>query len=235
MSLPVAILAGGLGSRLHPLTERIPKALAPVVGRPFVFHQLELLRSQGVRRVVLCVGYLGEQIQAAVGNGTRFGLAVQYSFDGERLLGTGGALRRALPLLGAEFFVLYGDTYLPCPFAAVQSAYERAGQPALMTVLRNEDRWGRSNVALRDGMVEYEKNSQRRDLRYIDFGLSVMRAQILSPYPQEQILDLATVWRDLSLKGQLAAFEVTERFYEIGSREGLADTESFLARRAIAG
>jgi NDP-sugar pyrophosphorylase family protein len=235
MTLPVAILAGGLGSRLHPLTERTPKALVPVAGRPFVFHQLELLRGQGVRRVVLCVGYLGEQIQAAVGGGSRFGLDVQYSLDGERLLGTGGALRRALPLLGAEFFVLYGDTYLPCPFAAVQDAYLRAGQPALMTVLRNEDRWGRSNVALRNGMVEYEKNSRRRDLEYIDFGLSVMGAQVLSPYSQAETLDLAMVWRDLSVKGQLAAFEVTERFYEIGSREGMAEAESFLARRAVAG
>jgi NDP-sugar pyrophosphorylase family protein len=213
-----------------------------VAGRPFIFHQLELLHSQGVRRVVLCVGHLGEQIESAVGDGRRFGLEVEYSFDGSRLLGTGGALKRALPLLGADFFVLYGDSYLPCSFATIQAAYEGAHRPALMTVLHNDNRWGRSNVALRtDGSIEYHKDlvhgeplhgaSQFDQAGHIDFGLSVLSARALQPYPEGASVDLADIWRALSLQGQLAAFEVTGRFYEIGSRAGLADTEEFLTRR----
>jgi NDP-sugar pyrophosphorylase family protein len=230
--LTVAILAGGLASRLHPLTQHTPKSLVTVAGRPFIFHQLELLRVQGIRRVVLCVGYLGEQIEGAVGDGRQFGLAVDYSFDGSELLGTGGALRRALPLLDAEFLVLYGDSYLPCSFAAVQEAYWAAHRPALMTVLRNDNHWGRSNVALRgDGSIEYEKNSRRRDLFHIDFGLSVLSAPVLQQYPQSPGLDLADIWRDLSRRGELAAFEVSGRFYEIGSHSGLADTADFLSRK----
>jgi len=231
--LPVAILAGGLGSRLHPLTERIPKSLVAVAGRPFIVHQLELLRGAGIRRVVLCVGRFGEQIQAAVGEGRGFGLEVEYSFDGTPLLGTGGALKRAVPLLGEEFFVLYGDAYLPCQFGAVQRAYERSQLPALMTVLRNEDRWGRSNVALQHGLVEYDKDHPRGDFRYIDFGLSVLSAEVLSPYPANTAIDLALIWRELSRAGRLAGFEVAERFYEIGSRQGITDTEVFLTQRSM--
>lgn len=233
---PVAILAGGLGTRLHPLTERVPKSLVPVAGRPFIFHQLELLRGEGIRRAVLCVGHLGEQVEAAVGDGRRWGVEVDYSFDcgrraGDRLLGTGGALRAALPLLGSDFFVLYGDSYLPCSFAAVRSAYEAAGRPALMTVLRNHNRWDRSNVALRsDGSIEYDKGSGRADLTHIDFGLSVLSAQALQGQPESGVLDLADVWRALSAAGHLAAHEVTGRFYEIGSQEGLEDTEDYLLR-----
>jgi N-acetyl-alpha-D-muramate 1-phosphate uridylyltransferase len=235
--LPVAILAGGLASRLQPLTRHTPKSLVMVAGRPFIFHQLELLHSQGVRRVVLCVGHFGEQIESAVGDGRRFGLEVEYSFDGSRLLGTGGALKRALPRLGADFFVLYGDSYLPCSFATIQAAYEAAHRPALMTVLHNDNRWGRSNVALRaDGSIEYNKDRGRddpfhTDFAHIDFGLSVLSGRVLQPYPESETVDLADIWRTLSCQGQLAAFEVTGRFYEIGSRTGLADTEAFLTRR----
>ena len=163
---PVAILAGGLATRMHPLTERIPKALLEVAGRPFIEHQLALLRREGVRRVVLCVGFLGEMIEARIGDGTRFGLSVSYSFDGERLLGTGGALRRALPMLGEHFFVLYGDSYLDIAYAPVQAAYRESGLPALMTVFRNEGRWDTSNV-LYDGnkVVRYDKAHPTADMR----------------------------------------------------------------------
>ncbi len=227
--LPVAILAGGLGTRLHPLTERLPKSLLPIAGRPFVFHQLELLRNQDVQRVVLCVGHLGAQIEAAVGDGRAFGLVVEYSYDGESLRGTGGALQAALPVLGSEFFVLYGDSYLPCSFDLVRAAYVKAQRPALMTILRNANRWDRSNVAVRDdGSIEYSRDPTRSDLTYIDFGLSVVSAGVLERYPEAGRLDLSTVWRDLSGTRELAALEVRERFYEIGSRQGIEQTEEFL-------
>jgi N-acetyl-alpha-D-muramate 1-phosphate uridylyltransferase len=236
--LPVAILAGGLATRLQPLTERTPKALLGVAGRPFLFHQLDLLRREGVSRVVLCVGHLGEQIQAAAGDGRRFGLAVAYSFDGDRLLGTGGALVRALPLLGDDFFVMHGDSYLPCSFARLQAAYfdgctsGAAQQPALMAVLRNDNRWDRSNVVFKDGrLIEYDKHSQRSDLTHIDFGVSVFSRDVFSGFAKDSVIDLADICRELSLSGRLAAYEVSQRFYEIGSPQGLADTERYLSQR----
>jgi N-acetyl-alpha-D-muramate 1-phosphate uridylyltransferase len=228
--LPVAILAGGLATRLRPLTDRVPKALLSIAGRPFIFHQLRLLKDQGVDRVVLCVGHLGEQVETRVGDGRDFGLAVQYSFDGIELLGTGGALKRALPLLGDDFFVLNGDSYLPCSFARVQSAYESARRPALMTVLRNDGRWDKSNILFRNGeLIEYDKKSSRADMRHIDFGLSVLSKQIFSRYGASTVIDLADICRELAKTGQVAALEVSERFYEIGSPQGIRDTAEFLA------
>jgi N-acetyl-alpha-D-muramate 1-phosphate uridylyltransferase len=231
--LPVAILAGGLATRLRPLTDRVPKALLDIAGRPFLFHQLELLREQGVDRVVLCVGHLGEQIEAAVGNGRALGLSIQYSFDGERPLGTGGALKQALPLLGEDFFVLNGDSYVPCSFRRIQSAYWAANRAALMTILRNENRWDKSNVLFRNGeLIEYDKRSRHSDMAHIDFGVSIISGDVFSSYEDSRIIDLSDIWRDLSLIGRLAALEVSERFYEIGSPQGIRDTEAYLSRSA---
>ena len=147
--LPVAILAGGLGTRLYPLTERVPKALIEVNGEPFLAHQLRLLRARGIQRVVLCIGQHGERIREYAGDGAQFGLQVEYSEDGPALLGTAGALRHALPLLGDAFFVLYGDSYLPCSYRDVADAFHAAGQPGLMTVYRNARPLGREQRGVR--------------------------------------------------------------------------------------
>jgi MurNAc alpha-1-phosphate uridylyltransferase len=229
--LPVAILAGGLATRLRPMTDRVPKSLLRIAGRPFIFHQLELLKNQGIDRVVLCVGHLGDQVKAAVGDGRTLGLAINYSFDGSELLGTGGALKRALSLLGDSFFVLHGDSYLPCSFAPIQSAYEAARRPALMTVLRNDNRWDKSNVFFRNGeLIIYDKQSPRLDMSHIDFGLYVLSRDVFLTYGESKVIDLADICHELSKNGQLAAAEVSERFYEIGSPQGIRDTEEFLSR-----
>lgn len=226
--LPVAILMGGLATRLRPITETIPKSLVEVAGQPFIIRQLTYLRDQGVRRVVLCIGYLGEMIEAVVGDGQWLGIEVAYSPDGPVLLGTGGALKKALPMLGGNFFVLYGDSFLPVNFAAVQSAFECSGQDALMTVLRNGDRWDKSNVLFEDRrLVEYNKHAPRSDMAYIDFGLGVLSARVLDGYPDDQPFDLAEVYRTLSIQGRLFGLEVQQRFYEIGSHSGLKETEAY--------
>lgn len=231
--LPVAILAGGLATRLYPLSALVPKALMSVAGRPFIFHQLDLLKAQGIGRVVLCVGHLGEQVRATVGDGRALGMSITYAFDGTPLLGTGGAIKQALPLLGQHFFVLYGDAYLPCPFGAVHAAYEAARQPALMTVMRNENRWDRSN-AIFDGeaVLEYDKQSTRTDLTHIDFGVSVLSSAVFEPYADQRCIDLADVCRTLSRQGRLAGVEVSQRFYEIGSLHGMRETDAYLSHRA---
>lgn len=225
----MAILAGGQATRLRPITETIPKALVEVAGRPFVDHQLALLRAQGYTRVVLCVGYLGEMIERHLGDGAALGMQISYVMDGPRLLGTGGALRRALPQLGRVFFVLYGDSYLPCEFRGVESAFAASALPALMTVLKNENRWDRSNVVYGDGkIICYDKKKRVDGMRHIDYGLSAMRAEVLESREEGAVFDLADVFSALAAEGRLAGFEVGGRFYEIGSPAGLAETEEYL-------
>jgi NDP-sugar pyrophosphorylase family protein len=225
--MPVAILMGGLATRLHPITATVPKALVDVAGKPFVLRQLDYLRRQGVSRVVLCVGFLGEQIEAVVGDGSASGLSVSYSQDWPNLLGTGGALKQALPLLESRFLVLYGDSYLPIDFASVERDFLASGKPALMVVQRNADRWDKSNVLFRDNViVEYNKRVPTPDMRHIDYGLGAMSAQVLADDTMGPF-DLADVYHRLSLSGQLAGHEVHERFYEIGSHEGLAEAVDY--------
>ena len=221
----VAILAGGLATRLRPLTEVIPKALVDVAGKPFIVRQLGYLREQGISHVVLCIGYLGYMVQNVVGSGESFGLKVSYSEDGPTLLGTGGALRKATSYLSDEFFVLYGDSFLPVNFSAVQTAYQLRKQPALMTVIKNLDQWDKSNVLFVEGqLIEYNKRKPRAEMAFIDYGLGVVTSTLLKQYPIGQSFDLAELYQYLSLRGQLAGLEVYERFYEIGSHTGLKET-----------
>jgi N-acetyl-alpha-D-muramate 1-phosphate uridylyltransferase len=228
VKLPVAILAGGLASRLRPITEAIPKALVEVAGKPFILRQLDYLRGQGISRVVLCVGFLGEQIEAVVGDGAACGLSVSYSQDWPTLMGTGGALRQALPLLDSQFLVLYGDSYLPIDFASVERAFLSSGKPALMTVQRNADQWDKSNVLFVDNaIVEYNKRAPKPSMRHIDYGLGAISAQVLADINSTGPFDLADIYHRLSLSGQLAGYEVHERFYEIGSHKGLAEAADY--------
>lgn len=233
MSLPVALLAGGLATRLRSITESIPKALVEVAGRPFVEHQVEWLQSQGVSRVVFLVGYKGEMIREALGDGHASGMRFDYVFDGPQLLGTGGALRRALGALGPAFVVMYGDSYLQCDLRDIERTFDTDGRLALMTVLRNDNQWDRSNVLFEQGQLRaYDKHRPTPDMRHIDYGLGVLRDAALTRYPADARLDLAEVYRDLLADGELIGYEVTERFYEIGSPEGLAETRARFESRA---
>jgi N-acetyl-alpha-D-muramate 1-phosphate uridylyltransferase len=228
MSLPVAILAGGLATRLGNITRKIPKSLVDVAGRPFAERQLELLKSHGIDRAVFCVGYLGEQIEGALGDGARMGMRIEYSYDGPQLLGTGGALRRALPLFDEAFFVLYGDSYLDCSYEQVEQAFRDSGKPALMTVCQNENRWDKSNILFRDGrIVKYDKKNRAPEMQHIDYGLGAFRAETLAAYPEDQNFDLENVYQDLLAKDLLAGFDVGERFYEIGSAAGLEEIRNY--------
>ena len=231
MSLPVAILAGGLATRLRPITERIPKSLVSVGGEPFLAHQLRLLHSRGIRSAVLCVGHLGEMIEREFGNAA-LGMELRYSFDGPKLLGTGGAIRAALPSLGDAFFVLYGDSYLPTDCNAVAEAWRKSGQPALMTVFRNDDAWDASNVEFTDGKILcYDKRTRTPAMRHIDYGLSIFASDVFANRRAGDAFDLADVQRDLVEQGLMAGHEVHERFYEVGSHSGLAELDELLAQK----
>lgn len=224
---PVCILAGGRGTRLGELGRDTPKALVPVAGEPFLFHQLRLLRRHGARRVVLCVGYLAEQIEEAVGDGCQFDLEVCCVADQPGISGTAAAIRGALTLLGEEFLTLYGDTYLRIDYGAVLAAFRLSTLPALMTVLRNENRWDTSNAVFRDGRVEwYDKRHPTPQMAWIDYGLGVFSAAGLALAREKS--DLSDVYGDLARRGKLAGFEARERFYDIGTPAALRETDAFL-------
>ena len=230
--LPVCILAGGRGTRLGQIVADTPKPLLEVAGEPFLRHNLRLLRSHGASRVVICVGYRGELIETVLGDGSDLGLDLRYVYDGPTLRGTAGAVRGALDLLGDAFLVLYGDTYLRIDYAAVQRAFEASGCPALMTVLHNEGRWDTSNVVLDgDQVAVYDKAQPTPDMAWIDYGLGAMRAGALEVAGANEP-DLAGVYHALAVRGELAAFVATERFYEIGTPVALAETDAFLREHA---
>ena len=224
---PVCILAGGLGERLGERTATVPKPLLEVAGRPFLLHQLELLAAHGAERTVLCVGYRGELIERRIG-ASRFGIQIAYSYDSPGLDGTLGAIRRALPMLGSRFLVLYGDTYLRLDYGAAVASWIDSGRPALMTVLRNEGQWDTSNVLYREGcVVAYDKRHPRDEMRWIDYGLGGLEPSALSAVDESEN-DLAELYHRLAQAGRLHGFEATERFYEIGTPEAFAETDAFL-------
>ena len=238
------ILAGGLATRMRPLTDQIPKALISVAGRPFVDHQLDWLVRHNVARVVLSIGYRGELLRQHVGDGRRFGMEVTYVDEGPNLRGTAGALRLALAegVLDEAFFVTYGDSFLPVDFGAVGEAFRRAGRPALMTVFRNEGRWDASNVIFEAeaggpaGQVTlYDKARASRpaaDFAFIDYGLSGLQRRVVeTDVPATGKADLADLFHALSRRGELAGLEVHERFHEIGSSEGLEELGTWIAAR----
>jgi NDP-sugar pyrophosphorylase family protein len=229
--MQTVILAGGLGTRLREVDPTRPKVLMPVAGRPFIEHQFALLKRHGLRDVLLCVGHLGEQVEAHVGDGSRWNLRVQYARENPReLMGTGGALVQALPQLQEEFLVLYGDSYLPTDYAAVVDFYRTCGCRGLMTVFKNDGRWDKSNVRVEGSMVVfYSKSAKPGEADAIDYGLSAFRRSVIEAYAAEPMpLDLARVQSEMVARREMAAYVVRERFYEIGKPEGLAELDALL-------
>jgi len=229
---PVAILAGGLATRLRPVTAKIPKLLVEVAGEPFFSHQLHLLKKNGLTRLVLCVGHLGDMIVEQYGDGAKWGVQIEYSFDGEKLLGTGGALIRALPKLGDAFYVLYGDSYLPVDYQAVGRSFLDSRKLGLMTVFENHEAYDASNVWFEAGRIKlYSKTEKPPQMRHIDYGLGVFRAAAFASCPRDAVVDLAAIQTELCQHGELAGYEMPERFYEIGSPAGLKELDELLRRK----
>jgi N-acetyl-alpha-D-muramate 1-phosphate uridylyltransferase len=229
ISYPLAILAGGLATRMRPLTETIPKSLLEVAGAPFIAHQLRLVAAGGIQRVVLCLGHLGEMVRDFVGDGSRFGLHVDYSFDGPRLLGTAGALEHARPLLGPKFLVMYGDSYLPCDYQAIAAAFANSDGLGFMVVHHNQGKYDASNVEFADGKILRYSKTQTADMEHIDYGLGGLKAEALDRVPADQPFGLAALYGILLEDGQLVGYDQPTRFYEIGSPQGLLETHHLLS------
>lgn len=229
--IQVAILAGGLGTRLGALAAQTPKALVRVNGQPFLAHVLDLLREHGLTRILVCVGHHADKLEQTFGDGSAAGVQLSWHRDGPQLLGTGGALRGALPCLDEEFLVLYGDTYLDIDYAAVVRAFRNSGKPALMTLFRNSGRFDASNAVFRDGkLLRYSKRDRTEEMDYIDYGLSALRREVVEELPAGPS-DLADLYSRLVEQGRMEGFEVHQRFYEIGTPAGLAESEEYLRGR----
>ena len=229
--LPIAILLGGFATRLGELTREKPKALLKIDGKPFIDFQLNLLKKNGYKKIVFCVSYKSKQIQDYIGDGSKFGLNVQYSFDGETQLGTGGAIQNALGLLGEEFAVIYGDSYLPIKFAQVERFFKSSSALAVMVVYKNENKFDISNVKFKaKHQIEYCKNYESSDMSYIDYGITYFRATAFEQNRLGTSYDLAELCQNLSKKNNIEGFEVFDRFYEIGSTNGIREFSEFLRK-----
>ena len=229
---PVIILAGGLATRLRPITNSLPKSLIPIRGRPFIDYQLKYLSEQGITDATICLGYLGEQIEAFVKDGSKWELKVTYSYDGVEPIGTGGAIMKALELVGKNFFILYGDSFLPVNFYEMQKMYSYSSSPAMMAIIKNENQWDKSNVIFKDGkLIKYDKNNPLIEMEFIDYGLTIMDSHTYSKYNLGS--DLSSVYSQLSEDGSLAGYEVFQRFYEVGSKNGIKEFEFYLMQRDL--
>ena len=228
--ISIAILAGGLATRLYPITKMRPKALIDIAGKPFIFRQLDYLKKQGIQHVVICVGYLGEMIRAEVGTGEKFGLEIDYSEDGSVQLGTGGAIKKASSLLDDDFFIMYGDSFLPVNFCRIENAYRTINKKGLMTIMKNGNQYGYSNVLYLDSkLIEYNKLLPSSAMSHIDYGLSIVSKSVFSSYDDDQAFDLGDLYHQLSIRDELHGHLIAERFYEIGSLVGIEETIKFFS------
>ncbi|MDH4222398.1 MAG: sugar phosphate nucleotidyltransferase [candidate division Zixibacteria bacterium] len=222
--MQMVILAGGLATRLRPMTLNTPKSMIKVAGRPFLEYQLELLKEYEIKDILLCVGYKGELIKEYFGDGKKMGVNLSYSFDGEKLLGTAGALKKAYKLLNENFFLMYSDSYLPYDFQRIEDFFKNKDRLALMVVYKNQNRFDKSNVFIQNCLVKlYDKTFQQEKLEYIDAGLSILRKEVLNIIPENESCDLEQLYKILISENEISAYEIIQRFYQIGSPEGLGE------------
>lgn len=233
MMPPLFLLTGGLATRMYPLTKAIPKAMIDIDGRPFIWHQLELLKQKGIKQVVVCAGYLGEQIQCYLRDGFDLGIEIKYSFDGSSLLGTGGALKKAVDLFVSNeesiFWVMYGDSYLDIDFNPILDKFLLHNKLGMMTVMENNDQWDKSNIHYQDNeIIEYTKNANNPRMKHIDYGLALLRKHSFNDIKGYKNFDLSSLYSNLISQHQMLGFEVEKRFFEIGSFSGLEETKKYI-------
>lgn len=228
-NIPFIILAGGLATRLKPITNKIPKALVPVAGKSFIYHQLDLLNDSNINHVVLCLGHLGKMVESELGKKYK-NITIEYSYDGPVLLGTGGAVKNAITKVGDVFGVLYGDSYLPINYTDIINYYNKCGRYGLMTVYANDNKYDVSNVVFQYGeILKYSKTDLVPEMKHIDYGFSIFNKSVFKIMPDS--FDLSKLMIQLIEQNQLAGYEVYNRFYEIGSFAGLCELESKLQSR----
>lgn len=231
--MQIVILAGGLASRLNNITKTIPKSLIKINGKSFVEYQLDYLKSQNIIDVIFCVGHLSDQIENFLGDGSKFGMNIKFSNDGPNLLGTGGAIKNAIKYLDDDFFVIYGDSFLPINFNNVLRRFRFQKSIAMMTILKNKNSWDKSNVVFKNNQIcLYDKSNFINEMQYIDYGLTVYK-KIIFENIDESVFDLSQILNKLSLKGDLDYYKVNSRFYEIGSISGIKDFNNYVCKENL--
>jgi NDP-sugar pyrophosphorylase family protein len=229
--MQMVILAGGLAKRMRPLTLKLPKSMLQIKGRPFLEYQLELLKEYEIKDILLCAGYKGELIKDHFGDGRKFGMNLSYSFDGDKLLGTAGALKKAYKLLGENFSLMYGDSYLPYDYQKIEESFKSSNKLSLMVAYKNQNRFDKSNLLIDEGLVKlYDKTLHGEKLQYIDAGLSILKKEVLNLVPEEEPYDLEELYRTLISEEEMSAFEAKQRFYQIGSFEGLEEFKNLVEK-----
>lgn len=230
--MQIVVLCGGKATRLYPLTKKIPKSMMRFEGKPFLEQQLDLLKKNRIFDIVLCVGYKAEQIKKYFGDGKNFGVEIKYSSDKKRLLGTGGALKKAENLLEDSFLVMWGDSYLPFNFQKAIKFFKKSNKPGMMIVFKNLNKYEPSNVEVKNNLVKsYSKKRKTKKMKYIDYGISIYRKEVLKHLPKNQICDLTKLQQALIKKRQLLAYPAEKRFYQIGSPDGLEELKNYIKRK----
>jgi len=230
--MQIVVLCGGKATRLYPLTKKIPKSMIRFEGKPFLEQQLDLLKKNRIFDIVLCVGYKAEQIKKYFGDGKNFGVEIKYSSDKKKLLGTGGALKKAENLLEDSFLVMWGDSYLPFNFQKAIKFFKKSNKPGMMIVFKNLNKYEPSNVEVKNNLVKsYSKKRKTKKMKYIDYGISIYRKEVLKHLPKNQICDLTKLQQALIKKRQLLAYPAEKRFYQIGSPDGLEELKNYIKRK----
>lgn len=220
--MQMVIFCGGLGTRLKPITEKIPKSMIIINGKPFLEYQLEILKKNDIRNIVLCIGYLGEKIKEYFKDGKKFSVNISYSEEKGKLLGTGGALKNAKNLLDKRFFTMYGDGYLLLNFKDIWNCFNKFIKIGMLTVYKNYNRYDRSNVTVKGNYVTgFYKDKSKRGLVFIDEGVSILRKDVIDLIPSNTEYSLNDVFIELIERKELLAYRTSQRFYEIGSKNGL--------------
>ncbi len=228
--MQAAIIAGGRGTRLAPLTNDMPKPMIPVNGKPFLEYELSLLKSNGITDFVICLGYLGNLIQEYFGNGDKFGIRIDYCYDGDKPMDVIGALKRAEPLLHDRFFMTYADCYLRADYAIAMQELEKSKKMAMMLVFKNHNKYGTSDVEVFEGrVINYNKKVQTSNMIYINYGVTVLRRDSLKIVPADTAYGEEEFFGKLIRDGQLIAHVVGERFYEIGTIQSLSEFKDFVS------
>jgi MurNAc alpha-1-phosphate uridylyltransferase len=229
--LPIAILAGGFGTRLGEISKTTPKSLIDIAGKPFVDWQIGLLKKNGYKNVVFCLSHKSKEIQEYLGNGSQFNLNIEYSLDGDKQLGTGGAIKKALPILGKNFAVIYGDSYLPIQYSDPENFFVNSQSLAVMTVYKNQNQFDKSNIDFSSGkVINYDKMDIKSSSNYIDYGLTYFNSSVFDQMPVGKAFDLSIVLKMLTQEKKLDGYEVFERFYEVGSLEGVKELSEILRK-----
>ena len=230
--MQIVILCGGKATRLYPLTKKIPKSMMRFEGKPFLEQQLDLLKKNRIFDIVLCVGYKAEQIKKYFGDGKNFGVEIKYSSDKKRLLGTGGALKKAENLLEDSFLVMWGDSYLPFNFQKAIKFFKKSNKSGMLIVFKNLNKYEPSNVEVKNNLVKsYSKKKKTKKMKYIDYGVSIYRKEVLKYLPRNQVCDLTKLQQVLIKKRQLLAYPAEKRFYQIGSPDGLEELKNYIKRK----